>query len=128
MKTCTVDNELAVARGVPYEPALNAVLTAKLEVHVPVTIPVVTESGDEFVHFGVEYREAGPSQSNGDCGPDLKQIPFHVLNKLPVFRNKADGSSVERMDGKMEQSKGGDLNSLRWEGRVDSGGRGKSVS
>jgi hypothetical protein len=114
----------------PYEDAcrvINAVLTANLEVHVPVARPVVAELGDECVHFGIENREAGPSQSTWTCGPDLKQIPLHVPNKLPVLGYKIDVGSVERMDRKIEQREGRDLNSLRWEGRLDSGVKGKPI-
>src|SRR6476620_11733446 len=90
----------------PFEDAcrvLNAVITAKVEVHVPVPKSLVGELSDDCTHLAVQDREAGPTHAGLPSGPELKQVSILVPNKLTVLVNEVDVGRGEHMNEEVTQ-------------------------
>lgn len=99
---------------------INAVLTAKTEVHV-VLPPDPAEFGEDQVQLRIENQEPRPSQLGVADGPELKEIPILVPNKLPVLGNDSRESSGECVDEQVSQSVCSNLDVTVWDMRIDPG-------
>lgn len=106
-----------------FEEACNVlivVLTAKTNV-CSVPQPDPGKLRNDQLKLSVEDRGLGPGHPDLARGPNLKQVPISVPNKIPIFIDHPDASCGENVDQQVDQRESGDLHVTVWNVRFNPG-------